>query len=72
MTSNQAPPQDAHDDDREPTLRTTHATLVAVERRLQNVEQVLIHIQATLTPKWLRYTGWGAFVGACLKVVLDQ
>lgn len=71
--TDQAPPSPANDqDDAEPTLKTLNANWVRVEKRLANVEQVLLHIQATMTPRWLRFTGWGAFVGACLKVVLDQ
>lgn len=38
--------------------------------RMSNVERVVLGLQATMTPKWVRYAGWGTFVGACIKVLV--
>jgi hypothetical protein len=45
-------------------------TLKDVDKRLTNVERVLLSIQAQLTPRWLRIGAWGAFAGAMLKELL--
>lgn len=53
-----------------------YPSLVDIDQRLANVEQVLLHIQAQMLPKYLRVGGWvtivGSVVGAALKVVLGS
>lgn len=47
-------------------------TLESLDARLQNVERLLVEIQARMLPRWARFSALGAFVGACLKVLLQQ
>lgn len=46
-------------------------TLQDLDRRLSNVEQLLIELHARMLPKWARATALGAFLGACLKVLVS-
>lgn len=46
--------------DGEPNIHT-------LDRRLTNIERVVIQIQAAQSPKWLRVTALGVFVGAVVK-----
>lgn len=41
-------------------------------KRLSNLEQAVLAIQAHMTPRWLRWGAWGAFLGACLKELLSK
>lgn len=45
-------------------------TLSSLDQRLQHVEQLLIKLDASMTPKWLRLTGYGTVIGAVLGAVL--
>lgn len=45
-------------------------SLASIDLRLTNIERVVLGLQAMMTPKWVRYAGWGTFVGACLRVVI--
>lgn len=47
-------------------------SVVSLDRRLQNVEQILLEMQACMLPKWTRYTAAGMFVGACIKVIIGH
>lgn len=53
-----------------------HPSLVDIDLRLANVEQLLIHLQAQMLPKYLRVTGWVSIVGSVLgiaaKVILGS
>jgi hypothetical protein len=53
-----------------------HPNLVDIDQRLQNVEQLLLHLQAQMLPKYLRVGGWvsivGSVLGMAVKVMLDQ
>lgn len=49
--------------DGEPSLHT-------IDQRLTNIERVVLGLQAMMTPKWVRYAGWGTFAGACLRVLV--
>jgi hypothetical protein len=48
-----------------------HPSLVDIDKRLSNVEQILLSLHAQMIPKWARYTSWGMFAGACIKVLLS-
>lgn len=45
-------------------------SLASIDHRLTNIERVVLALQAQMTPKWVRMTAWGAFVGACVKAML--
>ena len=45
-------------------------TLASLDTRLQRVEQLLIKLDASMTPKWLRLTGYGTFIGAVVGALL--
>jgi hypothetical protein len=45
-------------------------TLASLDMRLQRVEQLLIKLDASMTPKWLRLTGYGTFIGAVVGALL--
>ncbi len=47
-----------------------HATLDSLDKRLQHVEQMLLRLDAQLTPRWLRVSGWGAFLGSALAAAI--
>lgn len=51
-------------DEPAPTLRELAA-------RMANVEKVVLQLQAMMTPKWVRYAGWGTLIGACIKELLS-
>jgi len=45
-------------------------TLESLDQRLENVERVLLAMQAQMTPKWLRIGGWATFLGVVLGTAL--
>jgi hypothetical protein len=45
-------------------------TLSSLDSRLQRVEQLLIKLDASMTPKWVRLTGYGTAFGAVLGALL--
>jgi hypothetical protein len=51
-------------------------SLVDIDQRLQNVEQLLLALQAQMLPKYLRVGGWvsivGSIVGVAIKVVIGH
>ncbi len=44
--------------------------LTELDQRLDNVERLLLAMQAQMTPKWLRATGWGTVIGTVLASAL--
>lgn len=52
-------------------MTPTPPTMQDLDRRLSNVERLLLEIQARMLPRWARATALGAFLGACLKVLFD-
>lgn len=51
-------------------------TLQSLDSRLSNVERILLQIQATQTPRWLKTGGWativGSVIGVAVKVILAK
>lgn len=51
-----------------------YPSLYDIDRRLTNVERILLDMQATIIPKKLRITGWltimGSVLGIAAKVLL--
>ena len=45
-------------------------TLASLDQRLGNVERILLQIQATQSPRWLKVGGWTSIVGAALGVAV--
>lgn len=53
-----------------------HPSLIDIDQRLANVEQILLHLQAQMLPKWARATCWttiaGSVLGIAIKVILES
>lgn len=45
-------------------------TLASLDQRLSNVERILLQIQATQTPRWLKVGSWTTIVGSVLGVAV--
>lgn len=41
-------------------------TLHTLDERLQRVEQLLIRLDGQMSPRWLRITSYGAFIGSAV------
>ena len=53
-----------------PPPRSVSDRLSELDQRLDNVERLLLAMQAQMTPKWLRATGWGTVIGTVLATAL--
>lgn len=45
-------------------------TLSSLDERLSNVERILLRMEASSTPKWLRTGGWVTIVGSVLGIAV--
>jgi hypothetical protein len=51
-------------------------TLASLDSRLTNVERILLRIESTQTPRWLKASAWttivGSILGVAVKVMLSK